>query len=251
MPQQRLKNLIGGHYVIKAHERHRIHKPGIVSIEGDDVLNSHALQFLQSDRAVEAFTDNAAMLPATVQARHNHSHAMRSASHSLDQPLQIGKVIIGRHMIFLTEQIVGQAVIARIHDNENVIPADGLLHQSLRVTTLKPGTGTVNDKRILFNANFLRPCAQMTINQIGQFLRTGAGNQSKMRDLRIRIEKFGRRDIVIRHGIFSPPSQFCINYSINYEMLRDRNQRFHYSISFSELLQEFCKIRHFLRFADC
>ena len=160
-----------------------------MGIEGNDVLNTHALQLLQSNRAVQAFPGNTPVLPAAVQTGHDNRHTVGSACHCLNQPLQVRKVVIRRHMVFLTEQIIGQAVVAGVYDEENIVSPDRLLDEALCVAALKAGAVTVNDKRVLLNASFPCPRAQVTINQVSQFLSTRTSNQSKMRDLRIRIEK--------------------------------------------------------------
>ena len=207
MAQKCLQNLIGGHYVIKTHQRHSVHQPRVVSVKGDDILNTHTLQLLQRDGAVQTLTDNTTVLPSAVQTGHNDRHAVSSAGNSLNQTLQVREMVIGGHMVLLTKQVVGQAVITGIHNEENVVTPNGLLDQAFGIAALETRAVAVNEKCFLLNANFPCPCTQVTINQIGQLLCTGTGNQSQMRDLRIRIEEFGRRDIVVRHGIISPPSQ--------------------------------------------
>ena len=197
MPQKSLQNLIGRHHIVKAHQRHSIHQPGVVSVKGDDVLNAHALQLLQCNGTVQTLTDNTAMLPSAIQAGHYDRHAVGSAGHSLNQTLQVREMVIRRHMVLLTKQVVGQAVITGIHNEENVVAPDGLLDQTLGIAALETRAIAVNDKCVLLNANFPGPCTQVTINQVGQLLSTRTSNQAEMRDLRIRAEKIGRRDIVV------------------------------------------------------
>ena len=100
-------------------------------------------------------------------------------------------------MILHAKQVIGNAVIARIHHDENIIAPDGLLHQALRVTALETGTGTFNDKRVLLNADLLGPSAKMNINEVRQLLRTRAGDEPKVCHLGIGVKKVGRRNHVI------------------------------------------------------
>ena len=52
--EQVLQDLIGGHRIVEAHQRHSVHQAGVMCIEGDDVLDAHGLQLLQGHGAVQA-----------------------------------------------------------------------------------------------------------------------------------------------------------------------------------------------------
>ena len=196
-PKQGLEHLVGRHHIVEAHQRHRVHKPGIVSIKGNDVLYAHALQLLQSHSAVQALPSHPPVLTSAIKAGHDHRHPVGPTGHRLNQTLQICEMIVRRHMILHAKQIIGNAVIARIHHDENIVAPDGLLHQTLRVTALETGTGTFNDKRVLLNADFLGPSAKMNINEVRQLFRTRAGDQPKVCHLGIGVKKVGRRNHVI------------------------------------------------------
>ena len=60
-------------------------------------------------------------------------------------------------MIIHAKQVICNAVIARIHHDENIIAPDGLLHQTLRVTALETGTGT-----LLFVIVWMTPMQKLT-----------------------------------------------------------------------------------------
>jgi hypothetical protein len=47
----------------------------------------------------------------------------------------------------------------------------------------------------------------MLVNQLGQFLRTGSGNQSQGSFLSVRIEEMSGGNTVLGHNSFSPPLQ--------------------------------------------
>ena len=162
-----------------------------MGIEGDDVLHAHGQQLLQGNGAVQGLANHTAMLTAAVQGGHDDAHTVAAAGDGLVQALQVGVVIVGGHVVLHAEQVVGQGVVAGIADEEDIIAADGLLHQALGVAALEAGAGTVDDKGILLNADFLGPGDQMAVDELGQLLSAGAGDQSQMGDLSLRIEKIG------------------------------------------------------------
>ena len=115
-------------------------------------------------------------------------------------------MVIGGHMVCISKQVVGKAVITGINNQKNVVTTDRLFHQTLSVTALETGAVTGYNKGILVHANFLTPVDQMLVNQLGKFFRAGAGNQSKGCFLSIRVEKFCGCYQILRHDSISPPS---------------------------------------------
>ena len=208
--QQGLENLIGGHDVVEAHQGHGVHQAGIVGIKGDDVLHAHALELLEGHGAVQALTNHAAVLTAAIQGGHDDGHPMAAAGYGLDQALQVGEMIVGGHVVLHTEQVVGQAVIAGIHHEEDIIAADGFLDQALCIAALEPGAGAVDDEGLLLDADFLGPGFQMLVDLAGQCFRTGAGDQSDVSNLGLGVEKCGGCDNVIGH--FRSPLKILLMY---------------------------------------
>ena len=180
--------------VVEAHQGDSVHQAGVVGIKGDDVLHAHGLQLLQGNGAVQGLADDAAVLTAAVQGGHDDAHAVAAAGDGLDQTLQVGEVIVGGHVVVVIEELVGHGVVAGITDEENIVTADGLLHETLGVAALETGAGALDDEGILLDADFLGPCDQVVVDELGQLLSAGAGDQSRMGDLSLRAEKFGRGD---------------------------------------------------------
>ena len=175
--QQALQHLIGGHCVIKAHQRHSVLHAGVMSIKSDDVAHTHGLQLLQGHSAVQTFAHHTAMLTAAVQAGHNNRHTVCLAGHCLDQALQVGEVIVRRHVVLVVEQLVGHTVVAGIDHDEDIVAAHRLLHQTLGIATLEAGAVARNNEGLFVNSGSLGPADQMLVDQAGQFLCTGAGDQ--------------------------------------------------------------------------
>lgn len=199
MVQQGFQHLIGGHHVVEAHQGHGVHQPGVMGIEGDNIGNAHALQLLEGNGAVQTLPSHPAVLPSAVEGGHDDGHPVGTARHRLNQTLQVGKMIVRGHMVFVTEQIIGQGVVAGVNHEEHVVAANGIPHQALGVAALEPGAITGDDKGFLRNANFLRPVNQVAVDELGQFFGAGTGDQAQVGDLGVRGEKAGGLDTVFRH----------------------------------------------------
>jgi hypothetical protein len=128
---------------------------------------------------------------------------MGTACSSLDQTLQVGEMIVGGHVIGVTEELIGQAIVTGVNDNENVVTTDGLQHQTLGITALETGACTGNDKGFLVDTDFLGPVDQMAVDELGQLLSTGAGNQTQLGNLIVGVEKDGCINTVVGHSVKS------------------------------------------------
>ena len=53
--------------------------------------------------------------------------------------LQVGEVIVRRHVVLVVEQLVGHTVVAGIDHDEDIVAAHRLLHQTLGIATLEAG----------------------------------------------------------------------------------------------------------------
>ena len=106
-------------------------------------------------------------------------------NHSLDQTLQVCKVVVRGHVVLVVEQLVGHAVVAGVHNDEDIITAHRLLDQTLGVAALETGALGGDDERLLINASFVGPAHQMVVDEAGEFLGTGAADQAQVSDLRL------------------------------------------------------------------
>ena len=102
-------------------------------------------------------------------------------------------------MVVVTEQLVGDTVVAGIDHDVDIVAADRLLDQTLGVAALEAGAVTGDDKGVLLVADFLGPVDQITVDEAGKLLGTGAGDQSQLRNLSITAEKVLGIHIIDRH----------------------------------------------------
>ena len=215
--QQALEHLIGGHGVIEAHQGHCVLHAGVVCVKGDDVAHAHGLQLLQGHSAVQALAHHAAVLTAAVQAGHDDGNAVCLTGHSLDQTLQVCKVIVRGHVVLVVEQLVGDAVIARVHHDKDIVAADRLLDQTLGVAALEAGAVAGNNEGVFFNSGSLCPTDKVLVDQAGQLLCTGAGDQPHIRHTGLLKE--GLRGNFNRHSHITPycclPSVPCTQVRIS------------------------------------
>lgn len=120
-PEHGLEHLVRGHQVVKAHQGHGVLHPGVVGVKGDHVVHTHVLQLLQGKGAVQRLPVASAVLPPAIEQGHHHGQAVGLAHGRLDQPLQVLKMVIGRHVVFLAKILVCAAVVAHIHNKVQVI----------------------------------------------------------------------------------------------------------------------------------
>jgi len=203
MVQQALEHLIGGHNVIEAHQGHSVHYAGVMSIKGNNVLNAHGAQLLQSVSAVQAFAADAAMLAAAVQTGHDHADTVRTAGNSLDQADQVLEMVIRGKMVFVTKQVVGHAVVARIDKNVDIIATSGSLDKALSITGLETRAVRRNDESVHIHSHFTRPTHQMAVYQVAKLLCTRASQQCQISDRGFFAEKVAGAHRLFCHNISS------------------------------------------------
>ncbi len=114
-----------------------------MGVEGHKVLHTHLVQLLQHQGAVQRLTGGALMLAGLIHEGHNHVDALALSGGGSDQTLEVSIVIVRRHVVYLSEQGIGQRVIHHIHQEVDVLAANGLLNRTLRLT----GTETGNLRR--------------------------------------------------------------------------------------------------------
>ena len=133
-----LDELVDRTEVLESRQRDRILDPGIVRFEGDDVLNTHPHQILQSLGAVKRLTHGPAVLAALVQIRHDDVDAPCLSADRCDHPLQIDEMIIRRHVVDLSAERICDAVITHIHQKEDVVASDRIKDGRLAFTAAEP-----------------------------------------------------------------------------------------------------------------
>ena len=71
-PKKSLGKLIGRREVVKASQRFGVLDPGIMGIEGDEILDSHAAEFLNGVSAVQRLPAVSLVLPAFIEEGHDY-----------------------------------------------------------------------------------------------------------------------------------------------------------------------------------
>ena len=195
-----LDHLIGGHHIVQAHQGHGVLHARVVRVKRHNVLHAKGLQLLQGHGAIQAFAVIAAVLAAAVQKGHHHADAVRLAAGRLNQALQILKMVVRAHAVFVAENFVLAAVVAHIHNEEQVIAANGRFNQALAVARRKTRAFAVDDKCLILNVRFPCPAQQVLVDLLCQFLRAGAGDDAKVCHTFRRFEKLFRTFFLCHNG---------------------------------------------------
>src|SRR5699024_3404419 len=93
--------------------------------KGNDIVHTHFYKLLKSQRTVQRLTAAALVLAALVEERHDDIDTARLPSDRGDDTLQILKVVVRGHVVDLTVQGIGQAVVADIHHQIDILSTDG------------------------------------------------------------------------------------------------------------------------------
>ena len=83
----------------KSMKRNGILHPGIMSVKCDDIIHAHMDQLLEGQGTVQGFPPCSFVLAAFIQEWHEHIDSSGLSSHSGDDPFQILKMIVGRHVV--------------------------------------------------------------------------------------------------------------------------------------------------------
>ena len=204
MMQQALEHLIGGHDVVEAHGGHGVHNAGVMGVKRDDVLDTDVAQLLQRKGAVQALTADAAMLAAAVQAGHDDADAVGAAGNGLDQTHQVLEVVVRGEMVLIPEQLIGNAVVARIDEDIQVVAAGGRLDETLCVAGLETRAVGRDDEAVDIRvADLARPADEVTVNEFAKLLCARTGNQTEIGDCVLFGKEITRAKILFSHYRYS------------------------------------------------
>jgi len=147
--KQRFQELISRHEIIKTGQRNCILYTRIMSVESDNIGNTHTNQLLQSHCTVQRFTFAAFMLSSFIQERHNNVDTVSFSCSSSDDTFQILEMIIRRHMIFITIYFISDTVVGDIAKNEKIHSTDRFVDDTFCFTGTETRAVTVNKERFL------------------------------------------------------------------------------------------------------
>ena len=109
-------------------------------IECDDIFNTEVHELLKNICTVKRLASASNLLSAFIQVGHDHVNAVGFSACSSDDTLQILIVIIGRHDIFKTGDVIGHVVVADIDENVQIVASDCLTYASLSFTGAETGS---------------------------------------------------------------------------------------------------------------
>ena len=175
-----------------------------MGIKGDDVLDADRAQLLQGEGAVQTLAADAAMLAAAVQAGHDHADAVGTAGDSLNNAHQVLEVVVRGEVVLIPEELVGDAVVARIDEDVQVVTAGGRLDKTFRIAGLETRAVAGDDEGIdLIIADLTRPAHKVTVYEFAKLLCTGAGNQTEIGDRILLGKEITRAKILFSHYRYS------------------------------------------------
>ena len=188
--QKTFDELISRLYGVKTVERDRVHDAGIMRVEGDDIVDAHADQLLQRDRAVKRFACGALVLAALIEIGHDHGDPAGFTADRSDRSLEVLIVVVRRHVVLKTEHLIGLAVVDDICDQVQVHTADGLCHYAFSFTCAEAGKVAVDNvgrtlvadigQRILVLAlALISPACKVKVDLRSHFLASFDRNYSK------------------------------------------------------------------------
>ena len=116
-----------------------------MSVEGDDVVNTHVYKLLQCQSTVQRFTAGTFVLAALVQERHDHGDPLCLSAYGSNDTFQILEMVIRGHMIGIAVKGVGHVVVAYVNQNVNVISADRFFDDTFGFAGTKTGSCCTDD----------------------------------------------------------------------------------------------------------
>ena len=206
-----LDKLVSRLYSLKSVDRDRILYPRVMGIEGDNVVDTHIDELLQCQCTVQGFPAAALVLTALIEERHDNSDAFGLAAHCRNDSLQILIMVIRRHMVCLAAQGIGQAVIAYVNHQIQVIAADRFTENALGLAASESGNTRgnnvvislitfENDIGMMLVLSFISPLNEIVVDLLAEFLAAGKGNDAEF----AYRNGFQISGFFIRHW-FSPP----------------------------------------------
>ena len=123
-----------------------------MGIKGDDIFHAHIHKLLESHGAVQGLTPGSLVLAALIEERHDDIQTAGLAVGSSNDSLEILEMVVGRHVIDISGDTVGHAVIADINHKIEVIATDRFLQFALALTGAEARRIRLNNEGILLVA---------------------------------------------------------------------------------------------------
>ena len=104
-------------------------------------------QLLKGQSAVQGFPPCSFVLAAFIQEGHDNIHSSGLSAYCGNDPLQILKMIVRRHVVQMTAQRVGQRIVADIHHEIEIVSPDGFLQNTFGFPGAEAGSLGVDEVR--------------------------------------------------------------------------------------------------------
>ena len=108
-------------------------------VEGDEIADAHIPQLGEGIGAVQRFPAAAFVLSPLIEKGHDDIDSGSFAVAGRDDALQVLKMVVWRHMVDEAVHVVGDAMVADIHHQKQILPSDGLSENCLPFAAAESG----------------------------------------------------------------------------------------------------------------
>ena len=143
------QKLIRRHEVVKSGQRDSILHTRIMGVKSNDIGDTHLYQLLKGQGTVQRFSFCSFVLTALIKKRHDHIDPVGFSGGSSNDPFEILIMVIRRHMVGMTADLVCQAVVAYIYHNKHIRSPDRFTDNAFGFSGAKAWTVTVDEKALL------------------------------------------------------------------------------------------------------
>ena len=123
--------------VIKAVKRYCICHSRVMSIEGNEIIHSHVVEFLKHEGTVKWLSGApwcSSMLSSLIQERHNNIHSLSLTGSCCDHTFKVLIMIIRAHMIDTVIHSVGNGAVGYISNKKQIFTSNRVIKYSLCLT---------------------------------------------------------------------------------------------------------------------
>ena len=195
-------------------KRNGVHNARVVGVKGQNIGYAVIHELLQSKRAVEGFPSGSLVLAAFVQERHHDADSVCLSVCRGDDALEVLEMVIGAHVVDVSELAVGDAVIAYINEDEKVNAPYGLIDDTLALAASETGKVHVDDVIVcgisigvllcgVLGRDLLPELDQILVDGLSHFFASGQSDQLERSDCRCIHQIFCISHESLRYNVFS------------------------------------------------
>ena len=124
---------------VEADQRDRVHDAGVVGVKGDDIGDTVVGELTECHRAVKGLAGGASVLAALIQEGQDDGNTVSLAADSRNDALDILKIVVRRHAVFVAADFQGLGIIGHVADDEEVGAADRIVEADAALSGAEPG----------------------------------------------------------------------------------------------------------------